>query len=115
MVITDIQKYFVNKDKKYAYDILSAAQQIAWDSPKALRSLSFIYEEQEKPKKAHLLYERIGELEPLRSQTYLDLAQSHVAIGNYQKAFSIYKLMLDNKVPGVNFSNSPYAKNSQDF
>ncbi|MDY8136815.1 hypothetical protein [Aquimarina sp. 2201CG5-10] len=98
-------KYFLNKDKKYAYDILNTAREMAWNSPKALRSLSFMYEEQEKFEDAHLLYKRIGELEPLRSQTYLDLAQSHVTIGDYQKAFSLYKLMLDNKIPGVIFSD----------
>ncbi|MHA7055889.1 hypothetical protein ACWGOQ_0001615 [Aquimarina sp. M1] len=98
--------YFLQWDEKYAYEILGAGTEIAYNNPKALRSLAFIYEERNKFDKAHRIYERIGELEPGRSQSYMDLAQSYVSTGKYKEAFSIYKLILDNKIPGVVFGDS---------
>ncbi|WP_299432711.1 hypothetical protein [uncultured Aquimarina sp.] len=102
----EVFTYFLQWDEKYAYDILNTGIEIANDNPKALRGLAFIYEEKEKFGTAHRIYKRIGELEPQRSQTYLDLAQSYVSLKEFGKAFSLYKLILDNKIPGVVFGDS---------
>ncbi|MHA7055888.1 hypothetical protein ACWGOQ_0001610 [Aquimarina sp. M1] len=99
----DAFNFFLTKDEEYAFTILESAVAIANDSPKALRSLAFIYEENNKFEKAYKVYQRIGELEPQRSQTYLDIAQNYVSRQKYEKAFSLFKLILDNKIPGVVF------------
>ncbi|RKN17688.1 hypothetical protein [Aquimarina sp. AD1] len=98
--------YFKKWDEEYAYDILNIAISIANHNSKALRSIAFIFEENGRFGIAHEIYKRIGELEPRRSQSYMDLAQSYTSIGEYEKAFSLYKLILDNKIPGVVFGDT---------
>ncbi|GAA0716770.1 hypothetical protein GCM10009430_12820 [Aquimarina litoralis] len=98
--------YFLQWEEKYAYEILGIGIEITYNNPKALRALAFLYEEKERFHVSHRIYKRIGELEPQRAQSYMDLAQSYVSIGDYKKAFSLYKLILDNKIPGVVFGDS---------
>ncbi|RZS98956.1 TonB-dependent receptor plug domain-containing protein [Aquimarina brevivitae] len=96
--------FFDARDKDYAVQVLHTAESVMWNNPKGLRALAFIYERDQLNDKSLKLYNRIGQLEPTRAQTYVDLAQSYFANKHYKKAFSLYKLILDNKIPGVVFS-----------
>ena len=96
-------EYFKAKDKDFAYQILKTAEKATWNNAKGLRSIAFIYEKDNEFGKAMNLYTRVGNLEPTRTQSYIDLAQSYFSNELYTKAFSLYKLILDNKIPGVIF------------
>ncbi|MBT8305285.1 MAG: hypothetical protein KJP09_12495, partial [Bacteroidia bacterium] len=78
--------------------------QIAYYNPKALKALAYKLEEKLIHEEAKLVYQRIAVLRPNDVQSYRDLALSYVANGNYQEAMTLYKQMLANDKPNVDFS-----------
>ena len=97
-------QYFYDRDKDFSFSILKALEKIANNDIKTLRCLAFIYEHKGEYLKAHKLYKRIGVLDSQNPQSYVDLAQSFLEIGEFKEAFSLYKLILDDRIPQVVFS-----------
>jgi len=100
----DVSKYFMRWDKDFSYTILSNITEIAYKSPKALKTLAYRYEELGKWEEAKLIYQRITVLQPKDAQSYRDLAHIYTETGNYKEGMNLYKQMLYNQLEGVDFS-----------
>jgi len=100
----DVSNYFMRWDKDFAYTILSNITEVAYKSPKALKTLAYRYEELRKPEEAKLIYQRIAVLQPKDTQSYRDLAHIYTETGNYKEAMNLYKQMLYNQIEGVDFT-----------
>jgi pentatricopeptide repeat protein len=91
-------------DKDFALSILSNIADIAYNNPKALKTLAYKYEELNKPQDAMIIYKRIAILQGKDAQSYRDLAHIYTQTGNYKEAMQLYKQMLSNKIEGVDFT-----------
>jgi CarboxypepD_reg-like domain len=100
----NVSNYFQRWDKNYALNMLSNIAVIAKTNPKALRTLAYKFEENNKLEKARYIYERIAILRPKDAQSYRDLALIYQQTGAYKKAIELYGQMLNNQIEGVNFS-----------
>ncbi len=100
----DVSNYFMRWDKDFALSILSNVADIAYNSPKALKTLAYKYEELNKPQDAMIIYKRIAILQGKDAQSYRDLAHIYTETGNYKEAMQLYKQMLSNKIEGVDFT-----------
>jgi len=101
----DVSNYFMRWDKDFAYTILSNITEVAYKSPKALKTLAYRYEELKKSEEAKLIYQRIAVLQPKDAQSYRDLANIYIETGNYKEAMHLYKKMLYNQIDGVDFTD----------
>ncbi|NND10525.1 MAG: TonB-dependent receptor plug domain-containing protein [Flavobacteriaceae bacterium] len=102
--LLDASDYFQRWDEEFSNEILKEIAQIAYYNPKALKALAYKLEEKLIHEEAKLVYQRIAVLRPNDVQSYRDLALSYVANGNYQEAMTLYKQMLANDKPNVDFS-----------
>jgi cytoskeletal protein CcmA (bactofilin family) len=100
----NVSNYFQRWNKDYALNILSNIAVIAKDNPKALRTLAYKFEENNKLEEARYIYERIVILKPKDAQSYRDLALVYQQTGAYKKAIKLYGQMLNNQIEGVDFS-----------
>jgi cytoskeletal protein CcmA (bactofilin family) len=100
----NVSDYFQRWDKDYALNILSNIAVIAKINPKALRTLAYKFEENNKLEEARYIYERIAILRPKEAQSYRDLALIYQQTGAYKKAMKLYGQMLNNTIEGVDFS-----------
>lgn len=99
----DAAQYFFKSDNSYAYEIRSAAEGLAKDNVKALKSLAFHYQALNNPDRARLLYQRIAHLRPYDAQSYRDLANIYQETGDYNQAMQLYRHMLSNTIKGIDF------------
>jgi tetratricopeptide (TPR) repeat protein len=99
----DASDYFMKWDMDIAFTILSNIAPLAYNNPKALKTLAFKLEELDKIEEAKLIYEHIVDLRPKDAQSYRDLALIYGSTGNYGKAMKLYKKMLNNSIRGVDF------------
>ncbi len=100
----EVSDYFKKWNDDYSYVVLSNIAAIAANNTKALRTLAFKLEESEHLDTARLIYERIASLSPNDAQSYLDLANIYKATGSYSKSMQLYKQMLSNSIPGIDFT-----------
>ena len=77
---------------------------IAYNNPKALKTLAYQLEVNGAVEKAKLVYQRIVALRPESAQSYRDLALIYQSTKNYNEAMTLYGDMLGNKIVGVDFS-----------
>jgi len=100
----DVSNYFIRWDMDFAYTILSNITELAYKSPKALKTLAYKYEELKKTEEAKLIYQRIAVLRPKDAQSYRDLAHIYTETDNYKEAMNLYKQMLYNQIEGIDFT-----------
>ncbi|SDB66120.1 CarboxypepD_reg-like domain-containing protein [Flavobacteriaceae bacterium MAR_2010_188] len=100
----EVSDYFKKWNNDYSYVVLSNIAAFADENTKALRTLAFKLEESEHLDTARLIYERIANLRPNEAQSYLDLANIYKVTASYQKSMQLYKEMLSNSIPGIDFS-----------
>jgi len=101
--VIDASEYFLKWDKSFANNILSSIAEFAYNNPKALLTLAYKLEEQQKFNEAKYIYQRIAELRPKDAQSHRNLAQIYEKTKAFAEAFQLYKLMLSNSIDGVDF------------
>lgn len=101
---TDVAIYFQKWNKNIALRILSNLPEIVQGDIEVLKLMAYHLESFKEDQLANTLYKKILELAPDRIQSYRDLAVSHQQIGNYQEAFELYKQLLANETPDLDFS-----------
>lgn len=101
---TDAVTYFLKKDKAIADKIFSDFAYVARNSPKALRTLAYLYEEAGYAQEAYLTYKRILKIAPQEAQSYRDVANALTNIGEYNKALELYINMLGEQIKGIDFT-----------
>ena len=99
----DASNYFMKWDKEFAFQVISNVAAIADQNPKALHALAFELEALGKNIQAQQIYEHMAVLRPNHEQPYRDMARMSTLNGQYDKAMSLYKLMLANAIEGVDF------------
>ncbi len=102
--LIDVSNYFLKWDKKYASTILEDINTLAYNNPKALKTLAYSLEALGEFEKAKLVYQRIASLQPKEAQVYRDLALIYTQTKNYIQALELYRDMLNNNIDGVDFS-----------
>jgi len=100
---TDVATYFQKWNKNIALRILSNLPETLSGDIEVLKLMAYHLESFNEFQLANTLYKRILTLAPDRIQSYRDLAMSHQEIGNYQKAFELFKQILANETEGLNF------------
>ncbi len=96
-------EYFKYRNIDFSKEILSNLAEIRDSDYGTLRALAFRLEALGEKKDAMLIYKRIFEIKPDYAQSYLDLARIYKDNKQYQKAFDIYKIMLQDKERVVDF------------
>ncbi|MEM7185328.1 MAG: carboxypeptidase-like regulatory domain-containing protein [Bacteroidota bacterium] len=95
--------YFERWNAEFSLDILSNIAVVASQNVKALKVLAYRFEEQGALERARYVYEQLVNLRPQDVQSYRDLAQAYVATGEYELAATLYRQMLFNTIPNVDF------------
>lgn len=90
--LLDAYQYFFEKEDKpkFADAIIDSNSDVLENNPMVLKALAYIYQVQNRPKKANRIYKDIFILRPNYSQSYLDLASSYSEIGQFKQAAGIY-------------------------
>jgi len=101
--IVDASDGFMKWDKVFSVKILKQGVQKAFSNVKALKTIAYKLDEKGAYEESKLVYQRIAILRPKDIQSYKDLALSYTAAGDYSEALSLYKKMLANKMPDVDF------------
>ncbi|MEP0266792.1 carboxypeptidase-like regulatory domain-containing protein [Dokdonia sp.] len=101
---TDVASYFKKWDKNIALRILSNLSEVAPDNIEVLKLLAYHLESFEEEELANKVYRKIFDLAPSKIQSYRDLALSYQQIGDYKKAFELYKQILVNETEGLDFT-----------
>lgn len=102
--LLDVSNYFRRWNKSFANQVLMTISKIAYNNPKALKTLAYQLEVNGAVEKAKLVYQRIVALRPESAQSYRDLALIYQSTKNYNEAMTLYGDMLGNKIVGVDFS-----------
>ncbi|WP_081740446.1 carboxypeptidase-like regulatory domain-containing protein [Aquimarina pacifica] len=97
-------EYFEIWDKDFSKQVISNLSEIAGTNYGALRTLAFILEEKGEIDKARVVYENIFDIRPNYAQSYLDLARIYKDTKEYQKAFDLYKTILQNQNNKIGFA-----------
>jgi tetratricopeptide (TPR) repeat protein len=95
--------YFERWNSDFSNTIRSNIAAIAPKNISALKILAYESEKTGDLKKAQFIYEQIINLGPNLAQSYRDLAQIYVRTGAYKLAGSLYKQMIYNTIPNVDF------------
>ena len=90
--ILDVYDYFSNrwKNREFADSIIEQNKAILENNSHALKALAYIYQAEERFKKANDIYKEIFILRPNYAQSYMDLANSYREVEEYQKATALY-------------------------
>lgn len=91
-------------DPDYATVILYNISELAPNNEKALKTLAYYLEAMDKDSQATPVYERLVNLAPQKVQPYLDLARNYKEVGRYELSATLYRQMLANSIPKVDFS-----------
>ncbi len=86
--VLDAFDHFMNerRDMEYAKKILEDNSSVLQNNPVALKSLAYLYGGAGLYDEANNVYKEVFMLRPQYAQSYLDLAMSYRAMGQYQKA-----------------------------
>lgn len=95
--------YFEKWDPGFAQVVRSNILSIAPTNTKALKVLAYQFEKHGQLKEAQSIYEEILALDPDSAQSYRDLAQMYVLNEAYADAGALYKQMIFNTIPNVDF------------
>lgn len=101
----DAFHYFKKWDKEFANSILNTLAEQGKQNTKVLRTLAYTYDQEDEHAKALDVYKQIAYLEPYRAQSYLDLARAYVHTKDYKRAFSLYKLILSDRLISATFND----------
>ncbi len=96
--------YFDQLDPDFSKLVLSNIAAIAPENSKALKILAYELEKDGHYKDAQFIYEKIVNLEPGLAQSYRDLAKNYVESGAYEEAGNLYRQMVFNTIPNVDFA-----------
>jgi len=111
----DINNYIVsykrlyNQDPNKALSHLLTALEIAPNNNRILRSLAFQLEASGDYEYAQAIFSKILKHTPHEVQSYIDLAQSNIAIENYSAAFELYKFLLSDNSAHFSMSQNTQA------
>ncbi len=85
--VLDAFNHFLNElqDKDFAQKILEDNASVLQNNPVALKSLAYLYDAAGLFGDANAVYKEVFMLRPQYAQSYLDLASSYTAMGEYQK------------------------------
>lgn len=100
----DVARYFSRWGDAYRYMILGDLYEQANSNPRILKTIIYILEEEENFLQAAYVQEKLLELEPDHIQNYRDLALLYTKIGKYNLAATLYKQMISNTIPNVDFN-----------
>ena len=86
--VLDAFEYFLNErnDIEFAKKVLDDNVLVLQNNPVALKSLAYIYDAAGQYKEANEVYKEIFMLRPQYAQSYVDMARSYRAMGEYQRA-----------------------------
>jgi hypothetical protein len=96
-------EYFNKWDQNFAHSILSELFRKAGNNSKVLLAIAYQCEESGFLNQAMYVYQELMLLEPDKAQSYRNLALIYAKVGNYELANSLYRQMLFNSVPNVDF------------
>jgi tetratricopeptide (TPR) repeat protein len=99
----DMATYFSKWGDAQSYIVLSNLFEQANKNPRILKAIAFKLEEQGHVRQATYVIEELLNLRPGHIQSYRDLAKLYVQIGKYNLAATLYKQMIYNTVPNVDF------------
>ena len=99
----DMASYFTRWGDIYSYQILSDLFEQANHNPRILKAIAFKLEEKNHLVQAVYVLEALLELQPDKIQAYRDLARLYAQTGRYNLAATLYKQMVFNTVPNVDF------------
>ncbi|MDX1462105.1 MAG: TonB-dependent receptor plug domain-containing protein [Marinirhabdus sp.] len=99
----DMAEFFSKWGPTFRYDILSDLYEQAPDNPRILKTIAFILEENGHDQQAAFVLERLLDLRPGDIQNYRDVARLYARTGRYNTAATLYKQMIYNTVPNVDF------------
>ncbi len=99
----DMANYFSRWGATHSYTVLSDLFEQANDNPRILKAIAFTLEEQGHFAQATFVLETLLELRPDNIQAYRDVARLYTQIGRYNLAATLYKQMIYNTVPNVDF------------
>lgn len=98
-------RYFKKWDQAFANNILNTLAKQGKQNTKILRTLAYIYDEENQYTNALDVYKKIAYLEPHRAQSHIDLARAYVNSKDYTRAFSLYKLILSDRLISATFND----------
>jgi len=96
--------YFERWNGNFANAIRSNIAAVAPRNPKALKILAYEFEEKGYYKRAQYINEQLVNLQPKDVQSYRNLALIYVKNKEYELAATLYKQMLYNTIPNVDFT-----------
>ena len=100
----DVADYFSRYGNLYAHTILSDLFNQAQGNARILKTIVFTLEEKQMYKPAIYVLEHTIEKYPGHIQLYRDLARLYAEVGRYNTAANLYKQMIYNTVPNVDFT-----------
>ncbi len=98
-------RYFKKWDKEFANSILKTLAKQGKQNTKVLRTLAYIYDQENQHTNSLDIYKEIAFLEPHRAQSHIDLARAYVNSKDYTRAFSLYKLILSDRLISATFND----------
>jgi tetratricopeptide (TPR) repeat protein len=99
----DMANYFSKWGPVHGYTVLADLFRQANDNPRILRAIAFELEEKNHLIQATFVMERLLDAHPDNIQAYRDVARLYAATGRYNLATALYKQMIYNTVPNVDF------------
>lgn len=88
----------------YTHKVLSDLFSKAQNNPRVLKTIVFTLEEKGMLKQASFVLEQFIERYPKKIQLYRDLAKIYTQSGKYNLAANLYKQMIYNTIPNVDFT-----------
>jgi tetratricopeptide (TPR) repeat protein len=95
--------FFTQWDQLYSHKILSRLFRLSNNNPKVLLGIAYQCEQLGRYRQAAYVYQELMLMRPDHLQSYLDLAQVYTQIGHYKLANSLYRQMLYNTIPNLDF------------
>ena len=96
--------FFSQWDQLYSHHILSELFKLSNNNPKVLLGIAYQCEQLGRHRQAAYVYQELMLVRPDHVQSYLDLAQVYTEIGHYRLASSLYRQMLYNSIPNIDFT-----------
>lgn len=100
----DAARYFERWNPAFSNTVLSNIAAIAPQNAKALKILGYAYEEKGEYEKARYVNEQLVNLRPQDVQSYRDLALIYTQTNEYELAATLYRQMVYNTIPNVDFA-----------
>ncbi|MFD2562228.1 TonB-dependent receptor plug domain-containing protein [Aquimarina rubra] len=107
--------FFLKGEKSIGLRILSNLSELFPEDTSVLKILAFHLEKYEMFEKAQHIYNRIIEVSPTISQTYLNLANSYFEDKKYQKSVDLFTKISSQKINKVNSFNGLQNQINNDF